>query len=992
MTHFFMKNRHFEWLSTFHKKWSCSSVSQFGAKKWASWLTFSWKIAILSDFQLFTKSGPAHQWANLEQRGEHHDSLFHEKSPFSSTFNFSQKVVLLISEPIWSKEVSIMTHLFMKNRHFHQLSTFHKKWSCSSVSQFGAKRWASWLTFSWKIAILSDFQLFTKSGPAHQWANLEQRGEHHDSLFHEKSPFSSTFKFSQKVVLFISEPIWSKEVSIMTHFFMKNRHFEWLSTFHKRWSCSSVSQFGAKRWASWLTFSWKIAIFINFQLFTKSGPVHQWANLEQRGEHHDSLFHEKSPFWVTFNFSQKVVLLISEPIWSKKWASWLTFSWKIAIFINFQLFTKSAPAHQWANLEQRSEHHDSLFHEKSPFWVTFNFSQKVVMLISEPIWSKEVSIMTHFFMKNRHFEWLSTFHKRWSCSSVSQFGAKRWASWLTFSWKIAIFINFQLFTKSGPVHQWANLEQRGEHHDSLFHEKSPFWVTFNFSQKVVLLISEPIWSKKWASWLTFSWKIAIFINFQLFTKSAPAHQWANLEQRSEHHDSLFHEKSPFWVTFNFSQKVVLLISEPIWSKEVSIMTHFFMKNRHFQQLSSFHKKWSCSSVSQFGAKRWASWLTFSWKIAILSDFQLFTKSGPAHQWANLEQEMSIMTNFFMKNRHFHQLSTFHKKCSCSSVSQFGAKKWASWLTFSWKIAILSDFQLFTKSGHAHQWANLEQRGEHHDSLFHEKSPFWVTFNFSQKVVLLISEPIWSKEVSIMTHFFMKNRHFHQLSSFHKKWSCSSVSQFGAKRWASWLTFSWKIAILSDFQLFTKSGPAHQWANLEQEMSIMTNFFMKNRHFHQLSTFHKKCSCSSVSQFGAKKWASWLTFSWKIAILSDFQLFTKSGHAHQWANLEQRGEHHDSLFHEKSPFWVTFNFSQKVVLLISEPIWSKEVSIMTHFFMKNRHFHQLSTFHKKWSCSSVSQFGVKRWASWLTFSWKIAIFINFHLFTKSGPAHQWANLE
>ena len=242
---------------------------------------------------------------------------------------------MLISEPIWSKEVSIMTHFFMKNRHFHQLSTFHKKWSCSSVSQFGAKRWASWLTFSWKIAIFINFQLFTKSGPAHQWANLEQRGEHHDSLFHEKSPFWVTFNFSQKVVLLISEPIWSKEVSIMTHFFMKNRHFEWLSTFQKKWSCSSVSQFGAKRWASWLT-----------------------------------------------------------------------------------------------------------FHEKSPFSSTFNFSQKVVLLISEPIWSKEVSIMTHFFMKNRHFEWLSTFHKKWSCSSVSQFGEKRWASWLNFSWKIVILSDF----------------------------------------------------------------------------------------------------------------------------------------------------------------------------------------------------------------------------------------------------------------------------------------------------------------------------------------------------------------------------------------------------------------------------------------------------------------------------------------------------------------------------------------------------------------------
>ena len=702
------------------------------------------------------------------------------------------------------EKVSHDAHLFAPNwltdeqDHFLWKVESHSKW------RFFMKKWVMMLTSLLQIGSLMSRTTFCEklkvdengdfswkseswcsplcSKLAHWWAGplfvkswkLMKMAIFHEKVSHGAHLFAQNWLTDEQ-----DHFLWKVESHSKWRFFMKKwvmmltSLLQILSTFQKKWSCSSVSQFGAKRWASWLTFSWKIAILSDFQLFTKSGPAHQWANLEQRGEHHDSLFHEKSPFWVTFNFSQKVVLLISEPIWSKEVSIMNHFSWKITIFINFQLFTKSGPAHQWANLEQRGEHHDSLFHEKSPFWVTFNFSQKVVLLISEPIWRKEVSIMTHFFMKNRHFEWLLTFHKKWSCSSVSQFGAKRWASWLTFSWKIAILSDFQLFTKSGPAHQWANLEQRGEHHDSLFHEKSPFWVTFNFSQKVVLLISEPI-----------------------------------------------------------------------WSKEVSIMTHFFMKNRHFHQLSTFHKKWSCSSVSQFGAKRWASWLTFSWKIAILSDFQLFTKSGPAHQWAN-----------------------------------------------------------------------LEQRGEHHDSLFHEKSPFWVTFNFSQKVVLLISEPIWSKEVSIMTHFFMKNRHFHQLSTFHKKWSCSSVSQFGAKRWASWLTFSWKIAILSDFQLFTKSGPAHQWAN-----------------------------------------------------------------------LEQRGEHHDSLFHEKSPFWVTFNFSQKVVLLISEPIWSKEVSIMTHFFMKNRHFEWLSTFHKKWSCSSVSQFGAKRWASWLTFSWKFAIFINFQLLTKSGHAH------
>ena len=1198
MTHFLMKNGDFEWLSTFEKKWSNSSVSQFGAKRWASWLTFWWKMAILSDFQLLKKSGPTHQWANLEQRGEHHDSLFDEKWRFWVTFNFWEKVVQLISEPIWSKEVSIMTHFLMKNGDFEWLSTFEKKWSNSSVSQFGAKRWASWLTFWWKMAILSDFQLLKKSGPTHQWANLEQRGEHHDSLFDEKWRFWVTFNFWKKVVQLISEPIWSKEVSIMTHFLMKNGDFEWLSTFEKKWSNSSVSQFGAKRWASWLTFWWKMAILSDFQLLKKSGPTHQWANLEQRGEHHDSLFDEKWRFWVTFNFWKKVVQLISEPIWSKevsimthflmkngdfewlstfekkwsnssvsqfgakRWASWLTFWWKMAILSDFQLLKKSGPTHQWANLEQRGEHHDSLFDEKWRFWVTFNFWKKVVQLISEPIWSKEVSIMTHFLMKNGDFEWLSTFEKKWSNSSVSQFGAKRWASWLTFWWKMAILSDFQLLKKSGPTHQWANLEQRGEHHDSLFDEKWRFWVTFNFwsnssvsqfgakrwaswltfwwkmailsdfqkkwsnssvSQfgakrwaswltfwwkmailmtfnfwkkvvqlisepiwskevsirltfwwkmailmtfnfwkKVVQPISEPIWSKRWA-WLTFWWKMAILNDFQLlkksgpthqwanleqrgehhdslfdekwrfwvtfnfwkkvvqlisepiwskevsimthflmkngdfewlstFEKSGPTHQWANLEQRGEHHDSLFDEKWRFWVTFNFWKKVVQLISEPIWSKEVSIMTHFLMKNGDFEWLSTFEKKWSNSSVSQFGAKRWASWLTFWWKMAILSDFQLLKKVVQLISEPIWSKEVSIMTHFLMKNGDFEWLSTFEKKWSNSSVSQFGAKRWASWLTFWWKMAILSDFQLLKKSGPTHQWANLEQRGEHHDSLFDEKWRFWVTFNFWKKVVQLISEPIWSKEVSIMTHFLMKNGDFEWLSTFEKKWSNSSVSQFGAKRWASWLTFWWKMAILSDFQLLKKSGPTHQWANLEQRGEHHDSLFDEKWRFWVTFNFWKKWSNSSVSQFGAKRWASWLTFWWKMAILSDFQLLKKSGPTHQWANLEQRGEHHDSLFDEKWRFWVTFNFWKKVVQLISEPIWSKEVSIMTHFLMKNGDFEWLSTFEKKWSNSSVSQFGAKRWASWLTFWWKMAILSDFQLLKKSGPTHQWANLE
>ena len=194
-----------------------------------------------------------------------------------------------------------MTHLLMKNGHFDQLSTFEKKWSNSPVSLFTAKRWASCLTFWWKMAILINFQLLKKSGPTHQWANLEQRGEHHDSPFDEKWPIWSTFIFWNKVVQLTSEPIWSKEVSIMTHLLMKNGHFDQLSTFEKKWSNSPLSLFTAKRWASWLTFWWKMAILINFHFLKKSGPTHQWANLEQRGEHHDPPFDEKWPFWSTFN-------------------------------------------------------------------------------------------------------------------------------------------------------------------------------------------------------------------------------------------------------------------------------------------------------------------------------------------------------------------------------------------------------------------------------------------------------------------------------------------------------------------------------------------------------------------------------------------------------------------------------------------------------------------------------------------------------------------
>ena len=57
-----------------------------------------------------------------------------------------------------------------------------------------------------------------------------------------------------------------------------------------------------------------MAILMNFQILKKSGPTHQWAYLEQRGEHNYSPFDEKWPFWSTFNFWKKVVQLTSEPI------------------------------------------------------------------------------------------------------------------------------------------------------------------------------------------------------------------------------------------------------------------------------------------------------------------------------------------------------------------------------------------------------------------------------------------------------------------------------------------------------------------------------------------------------------------------------------------------------------------------------------------------------------------------------------------------------
>ena len=116
------------------------------------------------------------------------------------------------------------------------------------------------------------------------------------------------------------------------------------------------------------------------------------------------------------------------------------------------------------------------------------------------------------------------------------------------------------------------------------------------------------------------------------------------------------------------------------------------------------------------------------------------------------------------------------------------------------MSYLSDFQSGTKSGPTCHRANLEQRDECHEWCFHEKWPFWVTFNLAQKVVQLVTEPIWSKETSVTNDVFMKNGHFEWLSIWHKMWSNLSQSQFGAKRRVSRMILSWKMAILSDFQL------------------------------------------------------------------------------------------------------------------------------------------------------------------------------------------------
>ena len=512
-----MKIAHFERLSIWRKKWSNLSLSQFGAKRRASRLTFWWKMAILSDFQFGTKSGPTCHWANLEQRDERRGWRFDEKWPFWATFNLAQKVVQLVTEPIWSKETSVAVDVLMKNGHFEWLSIWHKKWSNLSQSQFGAKRWASRLTFWWKMAILSDFQFGTKSGPTCHWANLEQRDERRGWRFDEKWPFWATFNLAQKVVQLVTEPIWSKETSVAVDVLMKNGHFERLSIWHKKWSNLSQSQFGAKRRASRLTFWWKMAILSDFQFGTKSGPTCHWANLEQRDERRGWRFDEKWPFWATFNLAQKVVQLVTEPIWSKetsvavdvlmknghferlsiwhkKWSNLslsqfgakrralrLTFWWKMAILSDFQFGTKSGPTCHWANLEQRDERRGWRFDEKWPFWATFNLAQKVVQLVTEPIWSKETSVAVDVLMKNGHFERLSIWHKKWSNLSLSQFGAKRRASRLTFWWKMAILSDFQFGTKSGPTCHWANLEQRDERRGWRFDEKWLFWATFNLA-------------------------------------------------------------------------------------------------------------------------------------------------------------------------------------------------------------------------------------------------------------------------------------------------------------------------------------------------------------------------------------------------------------------------------------------------------------------------------------------------------------------------------
>ena len=1131
-----VKNGNFDQLWNWHKKWSNSSLSHCGGERRASRLSFWWKIAILINFEIGTKSGPTRHWATLEQRGERRGCRFGEKLQFWSTLKLAQKVVQLVTEPLWRREASVAAVVLVKNHNFDQLWNWHKKWSNSSLSHCGAERRASRLSFWWKIAILINFEIGTKSGPTRHWATVEERGERRGCRFGEKSQFWSNLKLAQKVVQLVTEPLWSREASVAAVVLVKNRNFDQIWNWHKKWSNSSLSHCGGERRASRLSFWWKIAILINFEIGTKSGPTRHWATVEERGERLGCRFGEKSQFWSTLKLAQKVVQLVTEPLWSreasvaavvlvkngnfdqlwnwhKKWsnsslshcggerrASRLSFWWKIAILINFEIGTKSGPTRHWATLEQRGERRGCRFGEKLQFWSTLKLAQKVVQLVTEPLWRREASVAAVVLVKNRNFDQLWNWHKKWSNSSLSHCGAERRASRLSFWWKIAILINFEIGTKSGPTRHWATVEERGERRGCRFGEKSQFWSNLKLAQKVVQLVTEPLWRreasvaavvlvknrnfdqlwnwhKKWsnsslshcggerrASRLSFWWKIAILINFEIGTKSGPTRHWATVEERGEHRGCRFGEKSQFWSNLKLAQKVVQLVTEPLWRREASVAAVVLVKNRNFDQLWNWHKKWSNSSLSHCGGERRASRLSFWWKIAILIKFEIGTKSGPTRHWATVEErgerrgcrfgeksqfwstlklaqkvvqlvteplwrrEASVAAVVLVKNRNFDQLWNWHKKWSNSSLSHCGGERRASRLSFWWKIAILINFEIGTKSGPTRHWATVEERGERRGCCFGEKSQFWSTLKLAQKVVQLVTEPLWRREASVAAVVLVKNRNFDQLWNWHKKWSNSSLSHCGGERRASRLSFWWKIAILINFEIGTKSGPTRHWATVEErgerrgcrfgeksqfwstlklaqkvvqlvteplwrrEASVAAVVLVKNRNFDQLWNWHKKWSNSSLSHCGGERRASRLSFWWKIAILINFEIGTKSGPTRHWATVEERGERRGCRFGEKSQFWSTLKLAQKVVQLVTEPLWRRETSVAAVVLVKNRNFDQLWNWHKKWSNSSLSHCGGERRASRLSFWWKIAILINFEIGTKSGPTRHWATVE
>ena len=370
-------------------------------------------------------------------------------------------MVQLVSEPLWRREASVAAVVLVKNRNFDQLWNWHKKWSNSSLSHCGGERRALRLSFWWKIAILINFEIGTKSGPTRLWATVEERGERCGCRFGEKLQFWSTLKLAQKVVQLVSEPLWSREASVAAVVLVKNRNFDQLWNWHKKWSNSSLSHCGGERRALRLSFWWKIAILINFEIGTKSGPTRHWATVEERGERCGCRFGEKLQFWSTLKLAQKVVQLVSEPLWRreasvaavvlvknhnfdqlwnwhKKWSNSslshcggerralrLSFWWKIAILINFEIGTKSGPTRLWATVEERGECRGRRFGEKLQFWSTLKLAQKVVQLVTEPLWRREASIAAVVLVKNCNFDQLWNWHKKWSNSSLSHCGAER---------------------------------------------------------------------------------------------------------------------------------------------------------------------------------------------------------------------------------------------------------------------------------------------------------------------------------------------------------------------------------------------------------------------------------------------------------------------------------------------------------------------------------------------------------------------------------------